>query len=187
MELAAEHGFTVDEQGFHEAFEKHQALSRAGAEKEFKGGLADHSEQTTALHTATHLLHAALRQVLGTHVGQKGSNITAERLRFDFTHPAPMTKEEIQKVEDLVNEAIKRDLPVTVETMTLEEARESGAIAFFDSKYGEKVTVYTIGDFSKEVCGGPHVTHTGDMGHFHILKEQSSSAGIRRIKAVLEK
>ena len=187
MELAAEHGFTVDEKGFHEAFEKHQALSRAGAEKEFKGGLADHSEQTTALHTATHLLHAALRQVLGTHVGQKGSNITAERLRFDFTHPAPMTKEEIQKVEDLVNDAIKRDLPVTVETMTLDEARAAGAIAFFDSKYGEKVTVYTIGDFSKEVCGGPHVTHTGDMGHFHILKEQSSSAGIRRIKAVLEK
>ncbi len=186
-ELAAEHGFTVDEAGFHEAFEKHQALSRAGAEKEFKGGLADHSELTTALHTATHLLHAALRKVLGTHVGQKGSNITAERLRFDFTHPAPMTKEEIQEVEDLVNEQIKRDLPVTVETMTLDEARKAGAIAFFDSKYGEKVTVYTIGDFSKEVCGGPHVTHTGDMGHFHILKEQSSSAGVRRIKAVLEK
>ncbi len=187
MELAAEHGFTVDEAGFHEAFEKHQALSRAGAEKEFKGGLADHSDETTALHTATHLLHAALRRVLGTHVGQKGSNITAERLRFDFTHPEPMTKEQIKEVEDLVNEQIKRDLPVTVETMTLEEARNAGAIAFFDSKYGEKVTVYTIGDFSKEVCGGPHVTHTGDMGHFHILKEQSSSAGIRRIKAVLEK
>ena len=186
-ELAAEHEFTVDEKGFEEAFEKHQALSRAGAEKEFKGGLADHSEQTTALHTATHLLHAALRRVLGTHVGQKGSNITAERLRFDFTHPAPMTKEELKEVEDLVNDAIKRDLPVTVETMTLEEARNAGAIAFFDSKYGEKVTVYTIGDFSKEVCGGPHVTHTGDMGHFRILKEQSSSAGIRRIKAVLEK
>ena len=186
-ELASEHGFEVDEKGFHEAFEKHQALSRAGAEKEFKGGLADHSEQTTALHTATHLLHAALRKTLGTHVGQKGSNITAERLRFDFTHPAPMTKEEIQKVEDLVNDAIRRDLPVTVETMTLEEARQAGAVAFFDSKYGEKVTVYTIGDFSKEVCGGPHVTHTGDMGHFRILKEQSSSAGIRRIKAVLEK
>ena len=186
-ELASEHGFEVDEKGFHEAFEKHQALSRAGAEKEFKGGLADHSEQTTALHTATHLLHAALRKTLGTHVGQKGSNITAERLRFDFTHPAPMTKEEIQKVEDLVNDAIRRDLPVTVETMTLEEARKAGAVAFFDSKYGEKVTVYTIGDFSKEVCGGPHVTHTGDMGHFRILKEQSSSAGIRRIKAVLEK
>ena len=186
-ELAAEHEFTVDEKGFEEAFEKHQALSRAGAEKEFKGGLADHSEQTTALHTATHLLHAALRRVLGTHVGQKGSNITAERLRFDFTHPAPMTKEELKEVEDLVNDAIKRDLPVTVETMTLEEARNAGAIAFFDSKYGEKVTVYTIGDFSKEVCGGPHVTHTGDMGHFRILKEQSSSAGIRRIKAVLAK
>ena len=186
-ELAAEHGFTVDEAGFHEAFEKHQALSRAGAEKEFKGGLADHSELTTALHTATHLLHAALRKTLGTHVGQKGSNITAERLRFDFTHPSPMTKEEIQTVEDLVNEQIKRDLPVTVETMTLDEAKKAGAIAFFDSKYGEKVTVYTIGDFSKEVCGGPHVTHTGDMGHFHILKEQSSSAGVRRIKAVLEK
>ena len=186
-ELAAEHGFTVDEEGFKSAFAKHQELSRAGAEQQFKGGLADHSEQTTALHTATHLLHAALRKVLGTHVGQKGSNITAERLRFDFTHPAPMTKEELKQVEDLVNDAISRDLPVTVETMTLDEAREQGAIAFFDSKYGEKVTVYTIGDFSKEVCGGPHVTHTGDMGHFRILKEQSSSAGIRRIKAVLEK
>ena len=187
MELAKENGFTVDVEGFNAAFQKHQELSRAGAEQQFKGGLADHSEQTTALHTATHLLHAALRKVLGTHVGQKGSNITAERLRFDFTHPEPMTKEQVKEVEDLVNEQIKRDLPVTVETMTLEEARESGAIAFFDSKYGEKVTVYTIGDFSKEVCGGPHVTHTGDMGHFRILKEQSSSAGVRRIKAVLEK
>ena len=187
VELAKENGFTVDVEGFNAAFQKHQELSRAGAEQQFKGGLADHSEQTTALHTATHLLHAALRKVLGTHVGQKGSNITAERLRFDFTHPEPMTKEQVKEVEDLVNEQIKRDLPVTVETMTLEEARESGAIAFFDSKYGEKVTVYTIGDFSKEVCGGPHVTHTGDMGHFRILKEQSSSAGVRRIKAVLEK
>ena len=186
-ELAKENGFTVDIEGFNAAFQKHQELSRAGAEQQFKGGLADHSEQTTALHTATHLLHAALRKVLGTHVGQKGSNITAERLRFDFTHPEPMTKEQVKEVEDLVNEQIKRDLPVTVETMTLEEARESGAIAFFDSKYGEKVTVYTIGDFSKEVCGGPHVTHTGDMGRFRILKEQSSSAGVRRIKAVLEK
>lgn len=186
-ELAAEHGFDVDQKGFEECFAKHQEISRAGAEQQFKGGLADHSEQTTALHTATHLLHASLRKVLGTHVGQKGSNITAERLRFDFTHPEPMTKEQIQMVEDLVNDAIKRDLKVTVETMSLDEARAAGAIAFFDSKYGEKVTVYTIGDFSKEVCGGPHVTHTGDMGHFKILKEQSSSAGIRRIKAVLEK
>ncbi len=187
QELAKENGFTVDVAGFNEAFEKHQELSRAGAEQQFKGGLADHSEQTTALHTATHLLHAALRKVLGTHVGQKGSNITAERLRFDFTHPEPMTKEQLKEVEDLVNDAIKRDLPVTVKTETLDEARSEGAIAFFDSKYGEKVTVYTIGDFSKEVCGGPHVTHTGDMGHFRILKEQSSSAGVRRIKAVLEK
>lgn len=186
-ELAKENGFSVDIDGFNAAFQKHQELSRAGAEQQFKGGLADHSEQTTALHTATHLLHAALRKVLGSHVGQKGSNITAERLRFDFTHPEPMTKEQVKEVEDLVNEQIQRDLPVTVETMTLEEAREAGAIAFFDSKYGEKVTVYTIGDFSKEVCGGPHVTHTGDMGHFRILKEQSSSAGVRRIKAVLEK
>ena len=186
-ELAAEHGFTVDEEGFKAAFEKHQETSRAGAEQQFKGGLADHSEATTALHTATHLLHAALRKTLGTHVGQKGSNITAERLRFDFTHPEPMTKEQLQTVEDLVNDAIRRDLPVTCETMTLDEARNSGAIAFFDSKYGEMVKVYTIGDVSKEVCGGPHVTHTGDMGHFRILKEQSSSAGVRRIKAVLEK
>lgn len=186
-ELAAEHGFTVDEAGFDAAFQKHQETSRAGAEQQFKGGLADHSELTTALHTATHMLHQALRTVLGNHVGQKGSNITTERLRFDFTHPQPMTPEEIQRVEDIVNEQIKRDLPVTCETMSLEEAKKRGAIAFFDSKYGEQVKVYTIGDFSKEVCGGPHVTHTGDMGHFHILKEQSSSAGVRRIKAVLEK
>ncbi len=186
-ELAAENGFTVDEKGFEEAFQKHQEISRAGAEQQFKGGLADHSELTTELHTATHLLHAALRKTLGTHVGQKGSNITAERLRFDFTHPQAMTAEELKTVEDLVNDAIKRDLKVTVETMTVDEARAQGAVAFFDSKYGEKVTVYTIGDFSKEVCGGPHVTHTGDMGHFKILKEQSSSAGVRRIKAILEK
>ena len=179
--------YTIDEEGFNAAFQKHQEKSRAGAEQQFKGGLADHSELTTALHTATHLLHAALRKTLGTHVGQKGSNITAERLRFDFTHPEPVTKEQLKIVEDLVNDAINRDLPVTVETLTLEEAREQGAVAFFDSKYGEKVTVYTIGDFSKEVCGGPHVEHTGSMGHFKIQKEQSSSAGVRRIKAVLEK
>ncbi|MGE4468362.1 alanine--tRNA ligase [Sphaerochaeta sp.] len=185
-ELAAEHGFTVDEAGFNAAFEKHQEISRSGADKQFKGGLADHSEKTTALHTATHLLHTALRTVLGEHVGQKGSNITAERLRFDFTHPSAMSKEEIQQVEDMVNEQIKRNLPVTCETMTVEEAKAQGAIAFFDSKYGEQVKVYSIGDFSKEVCGGPHVERTGDMGHFKILKEQSSSAGVRRIKAVLE-
>ncbi|WP_422478106.1 alanine--tRNA ligase [Pleomorphochaeta sp. DL1XJH-081] len=186
-ELAAEHGFTVDKKGFDAAFEKHQEISRAGAEQQFKGGLADHSELTTALHTATHLLHQALRTVLGDHVGQKGSNITVERLRFDFTHDAPMTKEELQRVEDMVNDVIKRDLPVSFETMTVEEAKAQGAIAFFESKYGEQVKVYSVGDFSKEVCGGPHVERTGTMGHFRIKKEQSSSAGVRRIKAVLEK
>ncbi len=186
-ELAKEHGFTVDKDGFDKAFAKHQEASRSGAEKTFKGGLADHSEMTTALHTATHLLHEALRTVLGEHVGQKGSNITAERLRFDFTHPEKMTAEQLKRVEDLVNEQIKRDLPVTMEVMSLEEARAAGAIAFFDSKYEEQVKVYSIGDFSKEVCGGPHVDRTGSMGTFKIKKEQSSSAGVRRIKAVLIK
>lgn len=185
-ELANEHGFTVDEEGFKEAFEKHQQISRSGAEQQFKGGLADHSDKTTALHTATHLLHKSLRTVLGEHVGQKGSNITVDRLRFDFTHPSPMTSEEVQQVEDMVNEQISRKLPVTCETMTLDEARDQGAIAFFESKYGEQVKVYSIGDFSKEVCGGPHVENTSTMGHFKILKEQSSSAGVRRIKAILE-
>ena len=132
-------------------------------------------------------MHQALRTVLGEHVKQSGSNITEERLRFDFTHPQKMTKEEIQKVEDLVNEQIKRDLPVTCEEMSYEEAKKSGAIGLFTDKYGDKVKVYTIGDFSKEICGGPHVTHTGDMGRFKIKKEESSSSGIRRIKAVLIK
>ncbi len=186
-ELAAEKGFTVDIKGFEEAFAKHQELSRTAESGQFKSGLGDHSEQTTALHTATHMLQAALRKVLGEEVGQKGSNITPERLRFDFTYHAKMTPEEIKQVEDIVNEEIKKDHKVSVQTMTPEEAVKSGAIAFFSSKYGEQVTVYSIGDFSKEVCAGPHVTHTGDMGHFHILKEESSSAGVRRIKAVLEK
>ncbi len=186
-DLAAENGFTVDEAGFQAAFEKHQEISRAGAEQQFKGGLADHSDATTALHTATHLLHKALCVVLGGYVKQLGSNITAERLRFDFNHPCPVTKEELKKVEDLVNEAIEKDLPVKCETMTLDEARDKGAFAQFDAKYGEDVKVYSIGDFSMEVCGGPHVEHTGTMGHFRIVKEQSSSAGVRRIKAVLEK
>ncbi len=185
-ELAKEHGFTVDDEGFKKAFEKHQEVSRSGAEHQFKGGLADHSDKTTALHTATHMLHKALRTVLGDHVGQKGSNITVDRLRFDFTHPAPMTKEEVQQVEDLVNTQIQRNLAITVESMTIEEAKEAGAIAFFESKYGEQVKVYSIGDYSKEVCGGPHVENTSTMGHFKIKKEQSSSAGVRRIRAVLE-
>ena len=186
-ELAAEHGFTVDKEGFKAAYEKHQEISRAGAEQQFKGGLADHSEATTALHTATHLLHKALCVVLGGYVKQLGSNITAERLRFDFNHPQALTKEELKKVEDLVNEQIQKDLPVVCETMTLDEARAKGAAAQFDAKYGEKVKVYSIGDFSIEVCGGPHVEHTAQLGHFRIVKEQSSSAGVRRIKAVLEK
>jgi alanyl-tRNA synthetase len=185
-ELAREHGMTVDRPGFDEAFAKHQELSKAGAEKVFKGGLADNSEMTTRLHTATHLLHTALRKVLGDHVAQKGSNITVERLRFDFVHTAPMSEEEVRKVEAIVNEQIRRDLPVSMETMTIEEARAAGAIALFGEKYGEKVKVYTIGDFSKEVCGGPHVERTGLLGKFTIQKEQSSSAGVRRIRAVLE-
>ncbi len=186
QELAKEHGFSVDIKGFEEAFEKHQELSRSGSQQ-FKGGLADHSDLTTALHTATHLLHQALRIVLGDHVGQKGSNITPERLRFDFTHHSPMTKEELVEVENIVNDVIRKDLPVSFETMSLEEAKEKGAIAFFESKYGEQVKVYSVGDFSKEVCGGPHVEHTGSMGKFRIVKEQSSSAGVRRIKATLDK
>ena len=186
-ELAAEKGFTVDVKGFEEAFAKHQDLSRTAVAGQFKSGLGDHSEQTTALHTATHMLQAALRRVLGDHVQQKGSNITPERLRFDFTHNEKMTPEQIKQVEDIVNEEIAKDLKVTVETMTPEQAHKEGAMAFFSSKYGEQVTVYSIGDFSKEVCAGPHVEHTGGMGHFHILKEESSSAGVRRIKAVLEK
>ncbi|HET6451000.1 MAG TPA: alanine--tRNA ligase [Spirochaetia bacterium] len=185
-ELAAEHEMKVDREGFEEAFKKHQELSKAGAEKTFKGGLADHSEMTTKLHTATHLLHQALRTVLGPHVAQKGSNITVERLRFDFVHPKPMTEEEVARVQGIVNEQIKRDLPVSMEIMTLDKAKASGAIALFGEKYEEKVKVYTIGDFSKEVCGGPHVEHTGTLGKFVIQKEQSSSAGVRRIRAVLE-
>ncbi|HZJ87649.1 MAG TPA: alanine--tRNA ligase [Sphaerochaeta sp.] len=186
VELGAEHGFTVDEAGFQKAFERHQELSRSGASQQFKGGLADHSERTTALHTATHLLHQALRSVLGDHVAQRGSNITVDRLRFDFSHPQAMTQEEKQAVENLVNEQIKADLPITFETMTLKEAEEAGAIALFDGRYDEEVQVYSAGDFSKEVCGGPHVERTGTLGTFRIRKEQSSSAGVRRIRAVLE-
>jgi alanyl-tRNA synthetase len=186
-ELAKENGLSVDEDGFAKAFEKHQSQSRSGAEQKFKGGLADYSEKTTALHTATHMLHQALRTVLGDHVGQKGSNITIDRLRFDFTHPEKVSKEDLQKVEDIVNSEIKKNQDVICETMTLEEAKEQGAIAFFDSKYGEQVKVYSIGNFSKEVCGGPHVSNTSEMGRFKIQKEQSSSAGVRRIKAVLIK
>ena len=184
-ELALENGFTVDKAGFKEAEKKHQELSRTQSAGSFKGGLAEQSEITTKYHTATHLLHKALRMVLGDHVAQKGSNITADRMRFDFSHPAPMTKDEIQKVEDIVNEQIKRDLPVTMEVMDLEDAKKTGAMALFGEKYESRVKVYSIGDFSKEVCGGPHVEHTGLIGTFKIQKEQSSSAGVRRIRAII--
>ena len=187
QELAEENGMTIDLKKFDELFKAHQEKSKMGSDQKFKGGLAEQNEKTIAYHTATHLLHQALRTVLGDHVKQSGSNITEERLRFDFTHPQKMTKEEIQKVEDLVNEQIKRDLPVTCEEMSYEDAKNSGAIGLFTDKYGDRVKVYTIGDFSKEICGGPHVTHTGDMGTFKIKKEESSSSGVRRIKAVLIK
>jgi alanyl-tRNA synthetase len=186
LELCKEENLTFDMEEFDKLFKEHQDKSRAGAEQKFKGGLADHSEQTTAYHTATHLLHKALQIVLGPHATQKGSNLTAERLRFDFANPTKLTPEELQRVEDIVNEQIQRDLKVTCEEMTLEEARASGATGLFENKYGDKVKVYTIGDFSKEICGGPHVTNTGLLGHFKIKKEEASSAGIRRIKAVLE-
>jgi len=185
-ELASENGMTVNRDEFDEAFKKHQELSRAGAGETFKGGLADQSEQTTKYHTATHLLQQALRIVLGDHVAQKGSNITSERMRFDFSHPSPMTADEIARVQAIVNEQIARDLPVTMEMLPLEEAKASGATALFGEKYEAVVKVYSMGDFSKEVCGGPHVERTGLLGKFVIQKEQSSSAGVRRIRAVLE-
>ncbi len=185
MEMAAERGFEVDGDGFRQAYEKHQELSRQGAEQKFKGGLADRSETTTALHTATHLLHAALRQVLGAHVEQAGSNITADRLRFDFRHHDKMTPEQLAEVERLVNQAIGRDLPVEWQEMSVEQARQSEAIGLFGDRYGERVKVYRIGDVSAEICGGPHVSRTGGMGSFKIQKEESSSRGVRRIKAVL--
>ncbi|MFH0857525.1 MAG: alanine--tRNA ligase [Candidatus Magasanikbacteria bacterium] len=198
-ELAKENGLTIDKAGFDEAYEKHQELSRQGAEQKFKGGMADHGEMSVKYHTATHLLHAALRKVLGDHVEQKGSNITAERLRFDFSHGEKMTEEEKHTVEDLVNSAIEKNYPVTFTEMTVDEAKALGAIGLFEHKYGEKVKVYTVGDpmgtpnadpasgtFSMEICGGPHVESTGQLGHFTLQKEESSSSGIRRIKAVLQ-
>ena len=185
-DLAREQGFEIDTTEFDTLFKQHQEKSRLGSEQKFKGGLAEQNEITTAYHTATHLLHKALRIVLGDHVKQSGSNITTERLRFDFSHPEKMTPEQLKQVEEIVNEQIKRDLPVISEEMSLEDAKKSGAIGLFENKYGNVVKVYTIGDFSKEICGGPHVKHTGELGHFKIKKEESSSAGIRRIKAVLE-
>lgn len=189
-ELAREKKITVNKKEFDEEFGKHQELSRKGAEGKFKGGLADTEEATRKLHTATHLLQASLRKVLGEHVQQKGSNITAERLRFDFSHPEKMTAEQLKKVEELVNGAIAADYKVQWEEMPTAKARESGALGFFGHRYGDTVKVYTVGRgkeiFSREICGGPHAEHTGQLGKFKILKEEAVSAGIRRIKAVLE-
>ncbi|MFA5133579.1 MAG: alanine--tRNA ligase [Patescibacteria group bacterium] len=189
-ELAKEKNISIDKKEFDEEFLKHQELSRKGAEAKFKGGLADTEEQTRKLHTATHLLQAALRRVLGEHVEQRGSNITSERLRFDFSHPDKMTPEQLKKVEDLVNGAIASDYKVVWEEMQTEKARSIGALGFFGHKYGETVKVYTIGNdkqvFSREICGGPHAERTGGLGKFKIAKEEAVSAGVRRIKAVLE-
>lgn len=190
-ELAKEKGLKVDRGGFEKAFEEHQNISRDGAEKRFKGGLIEVSYETTKLHTATHLLQTSLRAVLGSHVAQKGSNITAERLRFDFTHPTKMTPEEIKEVEKMVNNAIQSKLEINFTEMPFQKAIQAGALGFFESRYGEKVKVYTVGNpeqpFSKEICGGPHVKNTGVLGRFKIVKEEASSAGVRRVKAILEK
>lgn len=191
QELGKENGFTVDVEGFKEAERKHQEASKTAEAGKAKGGIAEQSDVATKYHTATHLLQQALVDVLGDQVAQKGSNINSERMRFDFTFERAMTPEEIQKVQDIVNEKIKEDLPVTMEVMTLDQAKAEGARALFVNKYGEQVKVYTIGRdakkdwFSKEVCGGPHVQHTAQIGDFKIVKEQSSSAGVRRIKAVI--
>jgi len=185
QELAEENGIAVDRVGFDEAYRRHQEISRKGADKTFKGGLADDSLMSTRYHTATHLLHEALRRVLGEHVAQKGSNITADRLRFDFAHPRPMTDGEKRSVEKMINDKIAEDLPVSMKTMSVEKARDINARALFEGKYGEQVRVYSIGDFSIEVCGGPHVESIGDIGVFKIVREQSISRGIRRVRAVL--
>ncbi|MFC5650323.1 alanine--tRNA ligase [Paenibacillus solisilvae] len=185
MELAKERSISVDLEGYQERFQKHRELSQAGAAQKFKGGLADHSEQTARLHTATHLLHAALRKLLGDTAAQKGSNITSERLRFDFSFPRKMTDEEIAATERIVNEAIADRADITFDEMTIDQAREAGAIGLFESKYGNLVKVYTIGKHSKEICGGPHASNTSELGVFKIIKEESSSSGVRRIKAVL--
>ncbi len=186
QELAQEKGIKVDEKSFRDEMKKHQELSRSGAEQKFKGGLVDHGEMSIKYHTATHLLNQALVQVLGDGIAQKGSNITPERMRFDFSFERKMTDEEKQKVEDIVNEQIQAGLIVTNEELPLEEAKRLGAIGVFGEKYGNTVKIYKIGDFSMEFCGGPHVKNTKELGHFKITKEKSISSGIRRIRAVLE-
>ena len=185
-EIAKEHGLSVDMDGFNKLFKEHQEKSRQGAEAKFKGGLKSSGEMETKYHTATHLLNQALKEVLGSHVHQRGSNITSERLRFDFSHHEKVSKEDLAKVEEIVNQKISEDLPVTYEVMSKEDAISSGAEAMFIDRYGDEVKVYSIGDFSKEVCGGPHVNSTGELGTFKIKKEEASSSGVRRIKAILE-
>lgn len=189
VEIAEKKGQHPDRREFEEEFKKHQERSRTAAAGMFKGGLEDHSTEVVRLHTATHLLHQALRMVLGTHVSQKGSNITAERLRFDFSQPTKPSPEELAKVEDIVNEQIRKDLPVSFKILTYKDAIAEGALAFFGERYPEKVKVYTIGTkdvtFSKEICGGPHVSHTGELGTFKITREESAGAGIRRIYATV--
>lgn len=185
IELAREKNFVLDEKEFKNEIKKHQQLSRTASAGMFKGGLVDTSEQTVKLHTASHLLMESLRRILGNHVMQKGSNINAERLRLDFSHPEKLTPEQIKQIEDMVNEKIKEDLPVEMEEMGLEEAKKQGAIGVFESKYGERVKVYTIGNFSKEICGGPHTQRTSELGQFKILKEEAPGAGLRRIRAAL--
>ena len=185
-EIAKEHNLKVDMEAFNNLFKNHQEKSRQASTAKFKGGLKSTGEIETKYHTATHLLNQALKEVLGDHIHQKGSNITEERLRFDFSHPEKVSKEDLKKVEDIVNQKIKEDLPVTCRVMSKEEALTSGAEAMFIDKYGDEVKVYFIGNFSKEICGGPHVKSTGELGHFKIKKEESSSSGVRRIKAILE-
>ncbi|KKR75936.1 MAG: Alanine-tRNA ligase [Parcubacteria group bacterium GW2011_GWE2_40_8] len=186
QDMAKEKGIDVDIESFDKELKEHQELSKTASVGMFKGGLSSAGARTAKLHTATHLLHAALRKVLGDHVSQKGSNITEERLRFDFSHPEKLTEEQKRELEDLVNEKIKEDLSVICEEMELNEAKNSGAIGIFGSKYGDKVKVYSVGDFSKEICGGPHAKTTGELGRFKIVKEEAASAGVRRIKAILE-
>ncbi len=185
-ELAKEQGYSVDKAGFDEANKKHQEESRSASAGTFKGGLADSSYETAKLHTATHIMLAGLKKMFGNQVEQRGSNITVERLRFDFNLDHKMTPDEIAELEKFVNDAIERKIDVTSEELTLDEARKAGAHGIFDSKYGEKVKVYTIGDVDKQICGGPHAKNTGDLHHFKIIKEESSSSGIRRIKAILD-
>ena len=186
-ELAKERGFILDKEGYEEAYKKHQTESHAGSEQKFKGGLAEQNETTARLHTATHLLNAALKSVLHDDgINQRGSNITVERLRFDFNFPRKLTADELKAVEAWVNDAIKANVPVTMEETTVEEAKKEGAVGIFNDKYGEKVKVYTIGKYSKEICGGPHAKTTGELKSFKIIKEEASSSGVRRIKAVIE-